>query len=221
MKIILPFRDPEIYPLTQKFGEKFYYNGKLCDHQGVDYAMPKYTRIIAPFDGIVERITPERITGYGKAIYFKADDKSKGNVIALLAHLEAIDVEVGYKVKIGQNLGRSGNTGFWRGVNGYHLHFGIKYQGYYTNPLPFMKIHEVDENQLAMFNDEDESKYKSFLGSYVVIEGDNLWNIAKKYYDNGGHYIEIFLANQDILSNPNLIHPGDVLRIPALKNLGI
>ncbi len=51
--------------------------------------------------------------------------------------------------------------------------------------------------------------------TYTVRRGDCLWNIAKKYYGNGGSYPKIFNANRDKISNPNLIYPGQILIIPV------
>jgi Uncharacterized protein containing LysM domain len=47
---------------------------------------------------------------------------------------------------------------------------------------------------------------------YTVVSGDNLWNIARKYYGDGNRYTEIARANN--LSNPSLIYPGQKLVIP-------
>lgn len=218
MKIILPFNDIEKYPLTQRFGERFLYGGKMCEHKGIDYAMPKFTRILAPFDGEIIRTTPDRTTGYGRAIYIKAKESNGARIEALMAHLEDISVQVGYKVKRGDFLGLSGRTGFWRGVNGYHIHFGISVSGHYVDPLPLLKIEEKQKETL--FN-QDDSSIKSFLGMHTVAEGESLWTIAQKYYQNGGHFMEIYKANEDIIKNMNLIYPGQAIRIPVLKNLGI
>jgi len=218
MKIILPFNHPEKYPITQKFGVKFLYGGKIREHAGVDFGLPKFTDVIAPFDGKVGGTTPERTTGYGRAVYIKYKDSTKGIIIALLAHLETIYVEPGYKVKKGDKIGMSGRTGFWRGVNGYHLHFGISVSGKYVDPLEFLKV-KLAEPQ-TLFN-QDDSDLKSWLGKYTVKKDDNLWKIAEHYYKSGGHFMEIYRANEDILKNPNLIYPGQVLRIPVLKNNGI
>lgn len=51
--------------------------------------------------------------------------------------------------------------------------------------------------------------------TYTVVKGDNLWNIAKKFYGNGSKYTVIYNANKDKIKNPNLIYPGQVLTIPA------
>lgn len=50
--------------------------------------------------------------------------------------------------------------------------------------------------------------------TYTVKKGDCLWNIAKKYYGKGSLYTKIYDANRDKIKNPNLIYPGQVLKIP-------
>ena len=44
--------------------------------------------------------------------------------------------------------------------------------------------------------------------------GDSLWKIAEAELGSGARYTEIFEANRDILDNPDLIKPGQVLKIP-------
>ncbi len=51
---------------------------------------------------------------------------------------------------------------------------------------------------------------------HEVKKGENLWKIATKHYGNGSKYTEIFEANKPMLSDPDLIYPGQNLRIPAL-----
>ena len=50
--------------------------------------------------------------------------------------------------------------------------------------------------------------------TYTVVSGDCLWNIAKRFYGDGSRYPDIFNANRDQISNPNLIYPGQVFVIP-------
>lgn len=53
--------------------------------------------------------------------------------------------------------------------------------------------------------------------SYIVVSGDCLWNIAKKFYGDGSKYTVIYNANKDVVgSNPNMIYPGQILTIPAI-----
>ncbi len=49
---------------------------------------------------------------------------------------------------------------------------------------------------------------------YEVLEGENLWNIAKKVYGAGSRWQEIYDANGDVLRTPDDIRPGVVLVIP-------
>ena len=50
--------------------------------------------------------------------------------------------------------------------------------------------------------------------THTVVAGDNLSKIAKKFYGDANKWKRIFEANRDILKNPDLIHPGQVLKIP-------
>ena len=49
---------------------------------------------------------------------------------------------------------------------------------------------------------------------YTVVAGDTLSIIAQRLYGDPGRWPRIFEVNQDQLSNPNQIFPGQVLRIP-------
>lgn len=51
---------------------------------------------------------------------------------------------------------------------------------------------------------------------YTVEKGDTLSAIAKREYGNAGKYPLIFEANRPMLSDPDRIYPGQVLRIPPL-----
>ena len=50
----------------------------------------------------------------------------------------------------------------------------------------------------------------------TVKKGDTLSAIAKSEYGNANAYMKIFEANKPMLSHPDKIYPGQVLRIPAL-----
>ncbi|WP_152219399.1 peptidoglycan-binding protein LysM [Pseudomonas sp. SCB32] len=49
----------------------------------------------------------------------------------------------------------------------------------------------------------------------TVKKGDTLSAIAKAEYGNANAYMKIFEANKPMLSHPDKIYPGQVLRIPA------
>jgi nucleoid-associated protein YgaU len=50
--------------------------------------------------------------------------------------------------------------------------------------------------------------------TYTVKAGDTLSKIAKELLGNANAYMEIFHANKDQLTNPDVIKPGQVLKIP-------
>ncbi|OFS84058.1 MULTISPECIES: peptidoglycan-binding protein LysM [Oligella] len=68
-------------------------------------------------------------------------------------------------------------------------------------------VAEVD-NQLEAASNEGESNF------YTVKSGDTLSKIAKEQYGNANDYMKIFEANKPMLSHPDKIYPGQVLRIP-------
>ncbi len=49
---------------------------------------------------------------------------------------------------------------------------------------------------------------------HEVQKGDTLWKVAEKALGNGARYTEIFEANKPMLSDPDKIYPGQMLRIP-------
>lgn len=59
---------------------------------------------------------------------------------------------------------------------------------------------------------EDTSVY----AYHTVAKGETLGKIAKQYYGKPMKYTAIFEANTDILKNPDVIHPGQELKIPNL-----
>ena len=62
---------------------------------------------------------------------------------------------------------------------------------------------------LTVAQPAEEARY------YTVVRGDTLSAIAKKEYGNANAYMKIFEANKPMLSNPDKIYPGQMLRIPA------
>ena len=61
---------------------------------------------------------------------------------------------------------------------------------------------------LTVAQPADESQY------HTVVKGDTLSAIAKKFYGNANLYPKIFEANKPMLSHPDKIYPGQLLRIP-------
>jgi nucleoid-associated protein YgaU len=51
--------------------------------------------------------------------------------------------------------------------------------------------------------------------TYVVKKGDSLSKIAKHLYGSANEWRKIFEANRDQIEDPDLIQPGQMLKIPA------
>lgn len=49
---------------------------------------------------------------------------------------------------------------------------------------------------------------------YEIQEGDSLWKIAEQFYGNGSKYEKIFEENREVITDPDLIFPGQKIRIP-------
>ena len=80
-------------------------------------------------------------------------------------------------------------------------------------PEPTMTLEAMTSEELAKFaSPVKEPKF------HTVKKGDNLWKIAEAAYGKGkgAKYTVIFEANKPMLSDPDKIYPGQVLRIPDL-----
>ncbi|MBI2011863.1 LysM peptidoglycan-binding domain-containing protein [Candidatus Daviesbacteria bacterium] len=76
--------------------------------------------------------------------------------------------------------------------------------------LPGEQTDTLDGQQVSQ-----DVKKENLPGKYTVKEGDTLFLIAQKYYDEGLKYPEIIKVNN--IQNENLIELGQVLTIPKLK----
>lgn len=72
-------------------------------------------------------------------------------------------------------------------------------------------VHGVAQvnDMMTVTEPADESQF------HTVAKGDTLSAIAKTYYGNANEYMKIFEANKPMLSNPDKIYPGQLLRIPV------
>lgn len=66
------------------------------------------------------------------------------------------------------------------------------------------------DDKMTVENVEPEAQF------HTVVSGDTLGKIAKQFYGDAMKYPVIFEANQPMLSHPDKIYPGQVLRIPVL-----
>ena len=69
-------------------------------------------------------------------------------------------------------------------------------------------VKEVDISSL------DAPKPEAKIEYYTIVKGDTLSGIAKKILGNAMAYTKIFDANREVIKDPDLIYPGQKIRIP-------
>jgi len=131
----LYFKQPFIYPLDKvikvgDFGTIRKEGNISLRHLGVDLEAPLNTPVYAINDGIVK--FAQNLSTYGKTIII---DHGFG-IYSLYLHLNNFKVKENERVKRGEVIGLSGNTGYSLSP---HLHFSIKIQGITVEPLNFIE----------------------------------------------------------------------------------
>lgn len=118
--------------LTSPFGNRDTgIAGASTYHQGVDLAAPKGTPIYASRGGTVTGAT------YGSAAGYYVRINHGDGFSSIYMHMEYYTVSVGQTVSQGQVIGYVGKSGV---ASGYHLHFGIAYNGAYVNPCAYVNL---------------------------------------------------------------------------------
>ena len=107
------------------------YQGDGRGHKGIDIAAPYGTPIYAAESGTVIEAAGGWNGGYGNCVKIQHDD---GNV-TLYGHQSSIAIEYGDYVVKGQLIGYVGSTG---DSSGNHLHFEVRSNGTYPNPLDYV-----------------------------------------------------------------------------------
>lgn len=127
----LPFDRPTQARTTSGFGVRFDpFNGRPAVHQGQDFAAPLNTPIYATAPGIVSFAGVR--SGYGNTVEI---DHGRG-FKTRFAHLNAMAVQPGQRIALGQRIGAMGTTGRSTGV---HLHYEVWMDGRPQNPARFFR----------------------------------------------------------------------------------
>lgn len=119
----------KVMKITQRFGDNLLpeYKTKfgMSGHNGLDLRASVGTDVFACFDGEIHLFTGD--SGYGMNIYLQSDnfclEGQQLRLQAIYGHLSRFLCEDGQKVKKGELMAKSGNTGF---SSGPHLHWGMR-----------------------------------------------------------------------------------------------
>ncbi len=122
------FIQPTNGPISSPFGERISpFDGTTVNyHYGVDIAVDDGTPVMAMTDGVVSTADFSQISGNFLSIVHADGYES------LYAHCSEVLVETGSDVASGQIIALSGQTGL---VTGSHLHFGVKKDGNWIDPV--------------------------------------------------------------------------------------
>lgn len=115
-RISSPFNANRLHPIT----------GRRSPHNGVDLATPIGTELLATGDGVVTRVTSHKYAGKYIVIDYTGPYGSR------YLHLSKALVKQGQRVKRGQAVALSGNTGRSTGP---HLHYELHINGKPVNPM--------------------------------------------------------------------------------------
>jgi nucleoid-associated protein YgaU len=87
----------------------------------------------------------------------------------------------------------------------------------YELPTAALASYQVDDERLAALaaaHRADDPEVQGYCQvGYTVQSGDSLWQIARRVYGDGRYWTLLYRANADQIGNPNLIYPGQHLRI--------
>lgn len=138
--------DPKKYRFTSQFGyRRDPFTGRSKRHTGVDFAMKPGNPIYSTGDGVVESVKFE-LFGYGNQVVIDHGFGYKTRY----AHLKSVGVAEGMKVKRGECIGLSGNSGR---SSGPHLHYEVLYRGSHVNPANYFDLSITPEEYATMVQD--------------------------------------------------------------------
>ena len=148
--------DRSIYRLSSSFGFRSDpFTGRSKRHTGVDFALKPGNPIYATGDGVVEKVKFE-FFGYGNQVLIDHGFGYKTRY----AHMKSINVVEGLKVKRGECIGESGNSGR---SSGPHLHYEVLYKDKHINPANYFDLTITPEEYATMVQNTAEASDKITL----------------------------------------------------------
>ena len=108
--------------------------GATTNHSGIDIGVPIGTPVKAIADGTVTAANGG-MRGYGNGVFIDHGMINGKHVVSEYGHLSSFDVKVGDKIKKGQQIAKSGNTGT---SSGPHLHITIRENKIPVDPKKYL-----------------------------------------------------------------------------------
>jgi murein DD-endopeptidase MepM/ murein hydrolase activator NlpD len=130
----VPMTHPANGLICSGFGtRKSPFSKKITVHEGIDYAVPYGSEVLAAADGVV--ISVRRSKTYGLVV----DIRHENNLISRYAHLSKAMVKVGERICQSERIALVGSSGRSTGP---HLHFEVLVKNKVMNPSVLMELGE-------------------------------------------------------------------------------
>jgi nucleoid-associated protein YgaU len=193
------------------------------DKAGVDAFRADLDAMDSELDGLAA-LSPEELfrnKGELKGVW-KRIKEAKGNNIATLTEMEekiaALEGKVaGLKAKMPANV-----YDHYTVADGDYLWKISKSEDIYGDPYQWIRIYCVNKDQIKdpdLIYPEQIFKIARGVGEneHLVVKGDYLFKIAglAKVFNDPAKWTQLYEANKDIVTDPNLIYPHQVLTIPS------
>ena len=142
---IQPVNNSDLTKLAASYGMRIHpFYRTMASHQGVDYAVPEQTRVYATADVTVDDISN---SAYGKGLCVTINH---GNGYrTLYGHLDKSVVKKGARVRRGDIIGHSGNTGLSFMP---HLHYEVVYNGRRVDPINYFFYEMTPESYVKLLD---------------------------------------------------------------------
>jgi nucleoid-associated protein YgaU len=160
----------------------------------------------------------------GEKLFGKGEAKAAQEAVAAdpsPPNLEALNAAAAKAISdyiASQNISADGLTVLFDGASGAVTVRGIAPDQATREKIVLCcgNVHGVDSvnDELSVLEQVEEVAAAQY---YTVVSGDNLSKISKQFYGNPNKYMVIFEANKPMLSHPDKIYPGQMLRIPPAE----
>ncbi|MEO6564427.1 MAG: peptidoglycan-binding protein LysM [Casimicrobiaceae bacterium] len=155
----------------------------------------------------------EKLFGRGKAQAAMAEMKSAPQDAAKIASANAAAGDAILDYVKTQNLSATALTVTFDGASSTASVFGVAKDQATMEKIVLCCGNVAGVGQVNNMMTVDQSGPEATW--YTVVSGDTLSKISKNSYGDANKYMVIFEANKPMLTHPDKIYPGQVLRIPA------
>jgi len=149
-------------------------------HHGTDFGARRGTPLLAVNDGRVS--FAGWMGGYGRVVKIK----HAGGYESLYAHQSRIRVKRGQRVKKGQIIGYVGSSGRSTGP---HLHFGLKKNGRWVNPMKYLRKRSIKTSMLKKFTKYEDVKTIKYKKVTIKETGENRKKLQAYLLNNTPSYV--------------------------------